>query len=182
MTVLPAGNSAHTDGNQNSSLLAVIGTLGTADVGGTALTLPVGVDPSTGALFVNDLAGQSGTNNVKVTSGTVLNTGTNVNVVNVGTFTMTTGTLAAYSFNHQSAAGTTVIKSGAGVLYAFVINAKSVGGVGSLIDGTSTGGSVIAAVDTTLSTTAFVYNANFSSGLTFAWAGNTGGDVTITYR
>ncbi len=53
---------AHADNvNQQFSMLGVVGTLGTADVGGTAKTLPVGIDPSTGAIYVNNLgAGGSG--------------------------------------------------------------------------------------------------------------------------
>lgn len=78
-------NVAHFDANQVPTVMGVIGTLGTADVGGTALSLPVGVNPATGAMFVQDLSGAGGTTNIQgsviVTSGTILNTGTNVNVV-----------------------------------------------------------------------------------------------------
>lgn len=62
-------NAAHSDGqNQVFSQLGVIGTLGTADTKGTALTLPAAVDPQTGAWFVKDLNSSSGTTPV---SGTV---------------------------------------------------------------------------------------------------------------
>lgn len=103
-----ATNSAHTDANQNFSIIGVIGTLGTADARGTALTLPVAIDPSTGAMYVNNL-GASGTGGggtvVQVAGGTI-NVGTFVNnggtvaqltngsiVVTAGTMVQTTGTI-----------------------------------------------------------------------------------------
>jgi hypothetical protein len=113
-----ASQSGHIDANQQPSLTVVQGTLGTADVGGTAFTMPVAGDPVTGALYAAILgtvsttgAGTtpvqmvSGTLNVgtvtvaggTIQAGTFTNLGTNVNVVtgtvNVGTFVMPSGTL-----------------------------------------------------------------------------------------
>ena len=51
--------------------MGVVGTLGTADTGGTAEQLPFGVNPSTGAMYVQDLSGASGTSNVNVVGGTL---------------------------------------------------------------------------------------------------------------
>lgn len=69
-----AAETSHTDGNQQFSLVAVQGTLGTADVSGSARTVPLGADPVTGALFVNNLgAGGSGGTNVNIVSGTINN-------------------------------------------------------------------------------------------------------------
>jgi hypothetical protein len=49
---------AHNDNvNQVFSILGVIGTLGTSDVGGTANTLPIGVDPDNGAIFTKAIDG-----------------------------------------------------------------------------------------------------------------------------
>ena len=101
--------------------------------------------------------------------------------LNGGTLNAGTMTQTGYNYSHFSAAGTTTIKSGTGVLHSFVINQKSVGGLGTLFESAGTSATVIAAIDTTLSTTSFQYDASFGS-LTFAWAGNTGGDVTITWR
>lgn len=77
---------SHFDGNQVPTSMGVVGTLGTADTGGTADTLPISIDPTTGAQFVIDLSGAAGTTNVMVLGGTLnagtfTNTGTNVNVV-----------------------------------------------------------------------------------------------------
>ena len=80
-----AVNASHWDANQNPSITGVIGTLGTADVGGTSLTLPIGVDPSTGALYVNNLgASSSGGSNVNVFTGTQQTLGTVGTVLGIG--------------------------------------------------------------------------------------------------
>ena len=47
-------HGAHCDNvNQQFSVIGVQGTLGTADVAGTALTLPIGVNPSNGGVYTN---------------------------------------------------------------------------------------------------------------------------------
>ena len=66
---------SHFDGNQVPSMMGVVGTLGTADAGGTSQTLPIGVNPSTGAMYVEDLSSTGGTTNVMILGGT-LNSGT----------------------------------------------------------------------------------------------------------
>ena len=135
----------------------------------------------------------SGGTAVNIVSGTQQTLGT-VGVLNSGTVTITnpTGTVVQvvgtvpveqrYTYFHATEPGTTTLKSGAAILHAFVINSKSVGGIGTVFDSTTATGTVIAAIDTTLSTTAFTYDVTAINGLTFAWAGNTGGDVTIAYR
>lgn len=71
-------NAAHFDGNQIPTIMGVIGTLGTADVKGTAAPLPFAVDPTTGAMITQELgggfsvfnsAGTAGTNTIKTTAG-----------------------------------------------------------------------------------------------------------------
>lgn len=82
-----SSESSHFDGNQVASLVVVQGTLGTADVGGTAHTVAVGGDPLTGAMYVNNI-GTSASVNINsgtINVGTFNNTGTNVNIV-TGTF------------------------------------------------------------------------------------------------
>lgn len=49
--------AAHFDDNQVSTQMGVVGTLGTADEAGTAKSIPIGVDPATGAQYVNILSG-----------------------------------------------------------------------------------------------------------------------------
>ena len=50
-TLLTAPYISHWDGNQVPSMMGVEGTLGTADLAGTARPLPISVDPLTGALY-----------------------------------------------------------------------------------------------------------------------------------
>lgn len=93
--VLAPPYASHFDANQVPSILGVEGTLGTADTAGTAHPLPIGVNPATGALYVQDLGTSSGT--VNVIGGTIAQVTTVSNltngsvVVTVGTFT--TGTI-----------------------------------------------------------------------------------------
>ncbi len=52
----PTSSGAHSDNiNQQFSIIGVQGTLGTADTKGTAYTLPFGVNPATGAAYVQNL-------------------------------------------------------------------------------------------------------------------------------
>ena len=105
--------NAGLDANGFPSLTALSGTAGTADTTGTAEIFAIGGNPTTGALYVQDLSGAAGTTtvqmvsgtlnvgtvvissssggtNVNVITGTLLNTGTNINVV-TGTL-LNTGT------------------------------------------------------------------------------------------
>lgn len=67
--------SAHFDSQQVPTITGVVGTLGTADTQGTARSLPIGVNPLTGAMYVEDTSGAAGTVNVQgsvtVIGGTV---------------------------------------------------------------------------------------------------------------
>ena len=54
-----------------SAIMGVEGTLGTSDTGGTAKVLPIGVNPATGAAYVEDLSGAGGTTNVQIVGGTI---------------------------------------------------------------------------------------------------------------
>ena len=83
-------HQAAQDASRFPGLIAHSGTAGTADTSGTAEIVRVGANPTTGALYVQDLAGASGTSNVVLVGGTLnLGTvevsaqsgGTNVNVV-----------------------------------------------------------------------------------------------------
>lgn len=65
--------SSRNDANQQFTLIGVQGTLGTADVAGTARTMTFGGDPTTGALYVNNIgaAGGGGGTTVTVDHGTI---------------------------------------------------------------------------------------------------------------
>jgi len=89
-----------------------------------------------------------------------------------------------YSYSHISAATTTTSKSGAGTLHSITINTRSVGGTATIYDNTAGSGTVIAVLDTTLSTTTFIYDVAFSTGLTIVTAdgGATHADLTVAYK
>lgn len=65
-----AVNSSHYDANQQPSLVLVVGTLGTADTGGTALTMPASGNPVTGATYVEVLGTVSSLGTIVLSDGT----------------------------------------------------------------------------------------------------------------
>lgn len=143
MATRQTGNpyNAGIDANNYPTLTALSGTAGTADTAGTAEIIAIGGNPTTGALYVQDLSGVSGTTtvqmvsgtlnvgtvvvssssggtNVNVISGTLLNTGTTVNVatgtINLGTVAISntpTVNMAGGTLN----VGTTTVSGNVGV-------------------------------------------------------------------
>lgn len=100
--------------------------------------------------------------------------------------TDTLGDLGVYINGYSSCrfttSTTTTCKSGAGVVHTLVINTRGATSTISCYDNTAASGTSIAIVDTTLSTTAFAYDINFTTGLTCITAGTTPGDITISYK
>ena len=120
--------TAHTDENQNNTIIGVQGTLGTADVAGTALTLPISVNPDTGAMYVDIMGGE-----IIASLGTLdlLKAGT-LNVVKDGTVSLLkSGTvkvidsLAPYVYDTITAA----YPSGSVEVYAYALGTTSLGSV-----------------------------------------------------
>lgn len=106
-------NAAHNDGqNQAYSIIGVIGTLGTADVKGTAQTLPIGVNPDTGAMYVDvmDTEFNVGTLNL----GTINKVGTVSEITN-GTIRVTAGTISVNTLG-TIASGSIAVTSGTGII------------------------------------------------------------------
>lgn len=66
-----SAQNALQDKNDKFSLLVQQGSAGTAAAEGTAETMRVGGNPITGAMYVEDLSGGSGTTNVSILNGTV---------------------------------------------------------------------------------------------------------------
>ena len=136
-------NNAHKAFDGVPSMLAVIGTLGTADVTGTALTLPLAVEEATGALYVQDLSGVTGTENVKILNGTLtalangtITAGTLTNLVSGTINALASGTITAGTFTLNSKPGSQILSYGttaAGTLGTLV----NAGGVGTAIYVTS---------------------------------------------
>jgi|GEM_PF-2720429 len=117
---------AHFDENQNPSLTGVVGTQGTADTKGTAQVIPIGANPATGAMYVQDLSGLTlntgtittiiaGTQNTLGTVGTIPGVGIvtrigNIGTIESGTITTTlalnTGTITTIVAGTQQTLGT----------------------------------------------------------------------------
>lgn len=128
---------SHFDGNQVPSITGVEGTLGTTDTGGTARPMPIGVNPVTGAMYVQDLSGASGTTNVQIVGGT-FNAGT-------ATVNVATGT--------QQTLGTVGTVIGVGTISNIVTTSGTVTGIGTISNivttsGTVTGVGVVSALTT----------------------------------
>ena len=135
------------------AVMGVVGTLGTADTGGTSETLPVGVNPATGAMYVEDLSGALGTTNVLVVGGT-LNAGTVVQSSGTTTLVSTVTTLSNLTNGSVNVLTGTIQNSGTvtGVGVVSVLTVGTVGGKAAsgaaavsnpvLIGGTDSGGTV----------------------------------------
>lgn len=82
------------------------------------------------------------------------------------------------SYSHLTAAATTVIKSGAGVLFAVIVNNPGLTITLTLYDNTAGSGTVMAVIALTASAN-LQYGMNFGVGLTAVLSGTA--DVTIVY-
>ena len=86
------------------------------------------------------------------------------------------------SFRNITTNATTTLKSSSGVLHTLTINTRGTGSNVIVYDNTAGSGTTIATIDTTLSTTAFVFDAIFNVGLTVVTAGAGAADLTVNYR
>ena len=90
---------------------------------------------------------------------------------------------SGFSFvNVTGANSSTVVKTGSGVVHTVTINTRGTGSTVALYDDIAGVGNKIATIDTTLSTTAFLYDVIFTNGLTAVTVGASGADLTISYR
>ena len=148
-----AAESSHTDANQQFSLVAVQGTLGTADVTGSARTVPLGANPVTGALYVEStIAAGGGGTTVTVDHGTItitnpgsggtfnnISTGTQQTLGTVGVVNnIVTGTLAQVTSVSNLVSGTLLSSgttTGVGVVSALTTGSVTMT-VGTVTTGT----------------------------------------------
>ncbi len=128
-----AVNGGHIGVNQDLSITGVIGTLGTADVGGTAQVLPFGVDPATGAMYVNILAGAGAASNP--TAGTLNTLGTVGTILGIGGTVQVSGASAGTNVNivTGSLVGTVSLNSSGTILN---LAAGTVTAVNNIVTGT----------------------------------------------
>ncbi len=203
-----AANDSHLDGNRQATGIGVIGTLGTADVKGSALTLPIAVDPTTGAQYVNNIGAPSGnpsagTLNFIGTVGTlqlgtvVVNSIGTLGTLQLGTVfsTQTVGTVNTGTINTGTInAGTVTATVTTGTINAGTINAGTVTATVTVgtVGGKAASGAAAAAnpvqiagtdsggtIYSPLVTTAGIQSANMPSGTLNVGTINTG-TVTAT--
>ena len=92
-------------------------------------------------------------------------------------------TISGYLYSNMTGLTTTYnLKGTSGFLHTLVINTRGTGSTATVYDSTSGSGTIIAKVDTTLSTTAFIYDAIFNIGLSIVMAGAGAADVSVTWR
>ena len=92
--------------------------------------------------------------------------------------------LAPQKWRRANSNGVVTAKSGAGILRRAVINTKgATSNVLTIYDGTTTGGALIASIDTVNAVGGmFDYELPFTTGLTFWLAGGTAADITIIFE
>jgi hypothetical protein len=97
-------HGAHNDNvNQVFTEIGVIGTLGTADIRGTAETLPMSVDPATGAQYVYNLGPAGSVSLGDITGGTIDRIGS---IDTIGTVTVASGSYQNIVTGTQQTLGT----------------------------------------------------------------------------
>lgn len=169
-----AFQDAKQDRNQFPGLLVVQGTAGTADIDpGTSILLRVGGNPVTGAMYVEDLAGATGTTNVSGTvvasniiTGTQATLGT-VGVLNSGSVVVTAGTIG-----DLDTVGTVgVLNSGSVVMTSGTVSVLNTVGTVGVINA----GSVVATLGTVVGKQAVgaILASNNPLLMAGTWAGGT---------
>ena len=88
-----SANAAHFDDNQVPTSMGAIGTLGTADTGGTAKAIPFSADGTTGAAHVYLITKLDSTNDSVTIGGGTLGLVTTVSNVTNGSINILTGTI-----------------------------------------------------------------------------------------
>lgn len=104
-----------------------------------------------------------------------------VTQVSGASFSVSATTVGNSWLNITGATTSTVVKTGPGVVHTVTINTRGTGSVCTLYGDLVGEGSAIAAIDTTLSTTAFLYDIAFTSGLTVVTSGASAANLTISY-
>lgn len=85
------------------------------------------------------------------------------------------------SYKHLAAAGTTVVKTGSGVLRRVVVGGVGITSSVTLYDNTAGSGTVISAIASLLAGGHYEYNAAFATGLTVVVSAATPPDVTVIW-
>lgn len=142
--------NAEYDANRNSTLIVTTGTPGTADTAGTAEVMRVGGNPTTGAMYVQDLGGGVAGTFVNIATGTQQTLGT-VGVLNNGTLAQVTSVSNLAAGTLTRIEGGTVTVLGVGTFVNIVtgtqqtlgtVGVLNTGTIAALASGTITGGTL----------------------------------------
>ena len=88
-----------------------------------------------------------------------------------------------FSYNNISAATTTVVKSGSGILHSICVNIKgTVASTTTVYDNTAASGNKIATIDSLSALGSYLYDVEFSTGLTLVTTGTIAPNITVSYR
>ena len=191
--VLNAGSVVMTAGTV--STLNTVGTVGVLNNGSVVVTAG-----TIGDLDTVGTVGVLNSGSVVVTAGTVstLNTVGTVGVLNAGSVVVTNGSVTLntlisgedqtndvmkvegqFLYSHFTAAATTNVKNGAGLLHAVVVNATGTAPL-TIFDATGTVATSIAILKASVAEQTYIYDLKFGTALTVqstaAW------DVTTVYR
>jgi hypothetical protein len=86
------------------------------------------------------------------------------------------------TYTNINANGTTVIRTGRGVLVGVTINTKgAAANTATVYDNTAGSGTVIGVIDTTSALGMLPYGAQFNTGLTVVMATGTQADITVIW-
>lgn len=130
---------------------------------------------SEGKILVAGTLTSVGTTPVEVTNTSSVNI---VNTASANIIGVVAVSAVGSSYSHLSSAGTTVVRSGSGILRRVSVNQSSLASSITLYDNTVGSGNKIAVIDTG-STKTLEYNLNFIIGLTAVIAGSP--DITIIW-
>lgn len=89
-----------------------------------------------------------------------------------------------FTYRNLAANGTTLIRTGPGILHSITINdAGASSNVCTVYDGLSASGTVIATIDTAAATTpvTLLYDVQFNTGLTIVIATGTAANITVAW-
>jgi hypothetical protein len=89
--------------------------------------------------------------------------------------------VAGHGYKNITANGTTVVKSGPGILHGITVNKLGSASTLQIFDNTAGSGTLIGTLNTAVAQASLIYDVAFSVGLCVVLAGTTAPDVTLSY-
>lgn len=162
-------------GNFSATIASAAVGIWQIEINGHARFRITGLGAMTGTAVVT-LRAARGTSQVSIGIPTM-----NINQSTPGTTNAIT--LTGYSHTAITTATTTLVKSGAGVLHAVIVNTKgTVASTVTVYDALTATGTPVAIIDSLNLSGTFEYDIIFATGLTIVTTGTAAPDVTVSYR